>query len=62
MDGIRWTLQADHKKMGVSLRNNDLFSEKRRLSCISQTEQDILVTIDDLFDNRSYSFKTSLKR
>ena len=62
MDGIRWTLQAEEKNMCFSLRNNDLFSMKRRFSCISQTEQDILVTIDDIFDNRYYYFKTSLKR
>ena len=62
VDSIGWILQAEHKNMSGSLKNNDFFSKKRRFSCISQTEQDILVTIDDLFDNRSYSFKTSLKR
>ena len=48
IDSIRWTLQAEHKNMCVSLRNNDLFSKKRRFSCISPTELDILGMIDDI--------------
>ena len=33
--------------MCVSLRNNDLFSNRRRFSCISPTDHDILGMIDD---------------
>ena len=33
--------------MRVSLRNNDLFSKKRRFSCNSQTEHDYLAKTDD---------------
>ena len=42
IDSIRWTLQAEHKNMCGSLRNSDLFKKKRRFSCISPTEHDIL--------------------
>ena len=48
IDRIRWTLQGEHKNMCVSLRNNDLFS-KKRFSCISQTEHDILGMTDENF-------------
>ena len=44
---IRWTLQAEHKNMCGSLRNSDLFKKKRRFSCISPTEHDILGMIHD---------------
>ena len=44
IDKIRWTLQAEPKNMWVSVRNNDLFSKKRRFSCISQTEHYIVVS------------------
>ena len=47
IDKIRWTLKAEHKNMYLSLRNNDLFSKKRRFSCISTTEHDILGMTDD---------------
>ena len=47
IDKIRWILKAEHKNMYVSLRNNDLFSKKRRFSCISPMEHDILGMIDD---------------
>ena len=46
-DSNRWTLQANHQNMCGSLRNIDLFSKKRRLSCISPTEHDILGMNDD---------------
>ena len=48
IDSIRCTLQAKHENMCVSLRNNDLFLKKLRFSCISPTEHDVLVKIDDL--------------
>ena len=51
-DSIRITLQVDHKNMYLSLKNNFLFSKKRRCSCLSPTEHDILDMIDD------YSSKT----
>ena len=44
--GIRWTLQAKHKNMCVSERNNDLFSKKLRFLCISPTENDVFVEIE----------------
>ena len=47
IDRIRCTLQAEHKNMSVSLRNNHLFTKKRRFSCISTTEHDILGMTDD---------------
>ena len=46
-DRIRLTLLAEHKNMCVSLRNNDLFSKKRRFSCISATEHHHLGMIDN---------------
>ena len=45
-DRIRWILHAEHTNMCISLRNNDIFSKKRRFSCISPTKQDILGMID----------------
>ena len=42
-DIVPWTLLTDHKNMSVSLRNNLLFSKKRRFSCISRKEHDIWV-------------------
>ena len=47
LDSIRWTLQARHKNMHVSLRNNDLFCKKRRFSGIIQMGHDYLCIIDD---------------
>ena len=44
---IRRTLQTDHKDMYLFLRNNLLFSKKRRFLCISPTEYDVLAKIDD---------------
>ena len=46
-DRVRWTLQAEYKNMFVSVRNNDLFSMKRRFSRFSITEHDILEVSDD---------------
>ena len=47
IDSIRWTLEAEHKTMCVSWRNNHLFSKKRRFSCISRTEHDYLGKFDE---------------
>ena len=54
IDSIRWSLQAEHNNLCVSLRSNDLFLKKRRLSCILPTEHDVLGMI---YDN---SWKTRL--
>ena len=46
IDSTRWTLQAECENMSVSIRNYDLYSKKRRISCISTTEHDILSMIE----------------
>ena len=47
IDSIRCTLQAEHKNIYVSWTNIDLFSKKRKFSCISPMENDMLDKIDD---------------
>ena len=47
IDRIHWTLQAERKIMCIFLGINDLFSKKRRFSCISHSEHDILGMTDD---------------
>ena len=49
IDRIHWNLQAECKNMCIFLRINDLFSKKRRFSCISciHSENDILGMTDD---------------
>ena len=47
IDSIRSTLQAKHENMRASRGNNQLFSKKRRFSCISRMEHDYLGKIDD---------------
>ena len=46
-DNIRSILQANHKNKYLSLKNNHLFSQKLRFSCLSPAEHDILYMIDD---------------
>ena len=46
-DSIRVTLQVNHKNMFLWLRNNLLFSKKRRFSCLSNMGHDILCMIND---------------
>ena len=47
LDSIRLTLQDNIKNTYLSLKNNRLFSKKRRFSYLSPTENDILFTIDN---------------
>ena len=46
-DSIRSPLPVDIKNMYLCLKNNILFSVKRRLSCHSNTEYNVLAIIDD---------------
>ena len=46
-DSIRLTLPVKKKCMYLSLKNNLLFPKKRRFSCLSPTEYDILDMIED---------------
>ena len=60
---IRWTLQADHKNMCDSLRNYDLFSKKRRFSCLPANGTRCFgYDWWQLFEILCYSMKSSLNR